>query len=340
MLVAILLVLWAGNVVAAIVVHNSFFVRYERPDYDRYPGMYCYDRFDGSLPRELLTVETESADLAAYYYPVEEPKGLVVMVHGYHAGADDLLPLAEALVKEDYAVFSYDSTGTYSSGGKSGVGMCQSLKDLDAVLNWLSCNAPYDELPKLLLGHSLGGYAVTSVLALHPEVKACVAVAPVCDATTLMVEKSVEETSVLAYSVKPVFDAYQKYRFGSYTQYNAVVGINASEIPVLIAQGMEDSVITHDGQSVTAYLQKITNPNVSVYYGTGLQGTHTGIWHSAAAEEYVHTVAAQLQQLESEQGRALTAEELTAFYETVDHRLYSEVNPELMQLILETFEKA
>lgn len=339
LLAAFLLFLFVGNAVAAVIVHDAFFVRYERPDYRLQPGMYDYGRFADSLPRETLTVETEDADLAAYYYPVQDPKGLAVVVHGYHAGADDLLPLTEALVKGGYAVFAYDGTGNYSSGGDGGIGMCQSLKDLDAVLDWLSVNAPYAEMPKLLVGHSLGGYAVTSVLALHPEVAACAAIAPVCDGADLMFGRSYEMIGPVAYAAKPVFDVYQRILFGDYTRYDAVTGINSVDIPVLIAQGKEDTDITHDGLSVTAYLDRLTNPNVAVQWFEGAQGTHTGILRSGAAEEYILSVEASLQHMQEEKGSALTEEELAAYYKTVDHRLYSEVNPELVEKILETFEK-
>ncbi len=325
--------------ITTIAVYNSFFERYERPDYTVYPGMYCYERFEDSLKRETFTIKSGNTDIAAYYYPVESAKGLVVIVHGFHAGADDYLPLIEAMVNGGYSVFAYDATGVYSSGGDDCVGMCQQLIDLDAVLSYLSDTEPYSDMPKLLVGHSLGGYAVASALALHNEVKACVCIAPMCDGNTIMVEKSKEYVGILAYTAKPVFDAYQKFLFGDYTQYNAVVGINSTDIPILIAQGSTDTVITPDGQSITAYLDQLTNPNITLYYGLGLQGSHTGIWHSTEAEEYVIAVNNEFKQLEAQKNDELTYLEKQAFCEMIDHRLYSDVNDELVNLIFETFEK-
>ncbi len=338
-IVASILGISVSGVGAAIGVYDSFFERYERPDYSLFPGMYCYERFEGSLPRETFTVKSGKVDLAAYYYPVSDPKGLVVTVHGFHSGADDYLPLIEAFVKGGYAVFTYDVTGNYSSGGEDGVGMCQQLVDLDRVLDYLAQNKTFADMPKLLVGHSWGGYAVSSVLALHSEVKACVCLAPMWNGATIMIEKSEEYVDDLAYTIKPVFDAYQKHLFGDYTKYNAVVGINSTDIPVLIAQGVDDTVITPDGQSITAHLDKLTNPNVSVYYGTGMQGSHTGIWHSAEAEEYVREVQKRLSDMEREKGNKLTREEKAKFYSSVDHRLYSDVNKELVELMFKTFEK-
>ena len=329
----------ATAVASTIVVYDSMFARYEHPDYALYPGMYCYERFAGSLLRECLTVPSGDVSLAAYYYPVENAKGLCVLAHGFRAGADDYLPLIEALTLGGYAVFTYDVTGNYSSGGESGVGMCQQLKDLDTVLTYLSESERFCAMPRVLVGHSWGGYAAGSALALHPEIKACALIAPMHNGSTIMIEKGEQYTGKLAYTAKPIFDVYQKYLFGDYTKLNAVIGINASDIPILIAQGVDDDVIAHDKQSVTAHLDEIENPNVTVYYGTGSQGTHTGIWHSREAEEYVRTVASELTILAFKKGEALTDEEKAAFYETVDHRLYSEVNAELVALILDTFDR-
>ena len=323
----------ATTVVSTIMGYDAWFPRYERPDYALYPGMYCYERYGDSLPRETLTVPSGDVDLAAYYYPAAEAKGLVVVVHGIHAGADDYLPLIEAMVQGGYSVFAYDVTGNYSSGGDSGIGMCQQLVDLDRVLNYLGEHEPYAQMPKLLIGHSWGGYAASSVLALHKEVKACVCIAPMCDGTTIMVEKSREYIGDMAYTVKPIFDAYQKYLFRDYTNYNGVVGINSTDIPILIAQGVDDTSITPDGESITAYLDQLTNPNVTVHYGEGLQGTHTGIWHSVRAEKYARSVQEELARKE------LTDEEKAAFYALVNHWLYSEVDPKLVDMIFETFEK-
>ena len=89
---------------------------------------------------------------------------------------------------------------------------------------------------------------------------------------------------------------------------------------------------------MTAYLDEITNPKLTVYYGEGLQGSHTGIWHSVDAETYAAQVQGALDKAEEEKGEKLTYAEKAAFYQTVDHRRYSAVNEELFAEIFRTFE--
>ncbi|MBR5279338.1 MAG: hypothetical protein IKU26_00005, partial [Clostridia bacterium] len=85
----------AISIAQTIAIYDSFFPRYERPDPALTPGMYIYERFEGSLPRETFSIPSGDNQLAAYYYAVENPRALAVTVHGRHAGGDDLLPLIE-----------------------------------------------------------------------------------------------------------------------------------------------------------------------------------------------------------------------------------------------------
>ena len=332
-ILASVIVLLALNTVALIIVYNSFFVRCERPDYSAYPGLYCYERIEDTLSRENISFKSADADISAYYYEANDPKGLVVIAPGYVAGADDYLPLTEAFVNGGYSVFSLDYTGVYDSGGRNGIGMCQSLVDLDRALTFIGEDEEMSSLPLFLVGHSWGGYASASVLELHPEVDGCVLIAPMYNGATVMVEMGAMLYGDFLRLGQPVFDVYQSQLFGEYTEYNGVRGINSTDIPVLIAQGVDDDVMTMDGLSITAHKDEITNPNVTYYYGYGLQGGHTEIWHSVESCEYQKQIAERIDEIYESDDEQFIAKELSSLYSSVDHRLYSEVNPELLSLI-------
>ena len=242
------------------------------------------------------------------------------------------------MVNRGYDVFSYDVTGTYDSKGDSTVGMCQSLVDLDGTLHYLKSQTAFSSMPLFLIGHSWGGYAVSSALSLHKEVRACACIAPMNNGYTVMVEKGEQYAGKAALISKPVFNVYQKMLFGDYVEFSGVKGINSVDIPVLIAQGVDDKVITYNGQSITAHKSEITNPNVIYYDGVGTQGDHNNIWHSIAAANYQSEVASGLKKLQLEKGEKLTREEKAAYYSGIDHRLYSEVNQPLMDKIIRMFD--
>ena len=327
------------TVASAVIAYDACFPRYKRPDYALYPGNYCYDRVKNVLFREEFYFPSAKKKLRGYYYPSTGNKGLVVVVHGFRAGSDDYLPLIEYVVKCGYNVFSYDCTGTYDSEGDSVVGMCQSLVDLDHTLDYIGKTEPYKEQPLFLIGHSWGGYAVASVLERKPNVRACACIAPMNNGYTVMLEKGEQYAGKLALIPKPIFNTYQRILFKDYVENNGVKGINSVNIPVLVAQGIDDKVITYNGQSIMAHREEITNPNVTYYEGKGLQGDHNNIWHSIEAIAYQNEIESELKLLKMKKGGKLSYEEKVEFYKTVDHRLYSAVNEDLLKQVITMFEK-
>ena len=323
---------------SAIIAYEVMFQRVKRPDYALWAGEYCYERVQDKLLRSEFFYTVNDVKLKGYYYESSQNKGLVVLSHGMKSGGDDYLPIIEYMVNAGYNVFSYNCTGTYESEGDGLVGMCQSLIDLEGTLAYIQSVDALSQMPLFLIGHSWGGYAATSVLSLCKEVRACASIAAMHDACDLMVEKAEEYVGSLGKMPKPFFDVYQRLLFDDYVEYNAIRGINESNIPVLVAHGTSDKTISYNKQSIITYKDKITNPRVQYYVGEGLQGSHTGIWHSVRSEEYQAQVKAEFKALKKAKGD-LTHEEKAAFYAGVDHALYSEVNEELMRQIVKLFDE-
>ena len=270
---------------------------------------------------------------------------MVVVCHGMHAGADDYIPFIEYFVRNGYAVFTYDCQGTYASEGDSTVGMCTPLVNLDHALTYIENDKQLSQYPLFLFGHSWGGYAATAVLSIHKNICGCAAVAPFNSGYTLFVEKGEQYTALFSDSFRFDFpeeflNAYQKLLFRDYTKYNAVDGINSTDVPVYIAHGNRDFVISFSHQSVISHRNEIRKRNVTYYIGTDAQAGHNTILHSLRAVAYQEKVEKDLKRLKKEYDRELTREELTEFCNSVDHTLYSEVNMEMMQGILNMFHKA
>jgi len=339
-LIALLSGLSTATIFAAKEIYDSCFDRYEKKQLYTVYGEFDYSRVEHKLDRQLFHFYSEKVKLQGYFYPSDHSKGIVVVSHGMHAGADDYLPIILYLVDNNYSVFAYDCKGTYASEGDSTVGMITPLVDLDNALKFIEGDSYLSKQPLFLLGHSWGGYAAASVLSLHKNVKACAAIAPFNSGYTLIAEKGEQYAGRLAGGIPQVFlNVYQKILFKDYIKYDAVKGINSTDIPVLIAHGDKDSVISFDGQSVISHRDEIRTDNVFYYVGKDEQAGHNTIMHSKAAVKYQKEVAEKLKQLKKEKGEALSREELKVFCATVNHSLYSEVNEELMRQIIDTFNK-
>lgn len=330
-----------ATVASAVIAYEAIFTRVDRPDYELVAGEYCYERVsDRLLRQELYYPSADGVRLKGYYYSSFDKKGIIIVAHGMKAGGDDYLPIIEYMVNKGFDVFSYDCTGTYGSDGKDTVGMCQQLIDLQTTVNYVKSIESFKKLPIFLIGHSWGAYACSTVLSLCSGISGCVSIAGMCNATTMMTDKAEEYVGKLASIPAPVFSAYQKHLFGDYVKYNSVMGINSVDIPVLIAHGKNDETVSFEKQSIISHRDEITNPNVVYYVGTGLQGDHNNIWHSKESAEYQAKVKAELKALERKKGKKLTEEEKKAFYKSVNHHLYSQVNEELMQMAVDMFNKA
>lgn len=340
-LIAVLSGLSSGTVIASKEIYDSFFDRYEKKELYNIYGEFDYSRVSSRLDRQTFYFPSGKVKLQGYFYPAKNSKGMVVVSHGMHAGADDYLPIICYLVENNFSVFAYDCKGTYNSEGDSTVGMITPLVDLDNALNFIKSDSYLSKQPLFLLGHSWGGYAVTSVLSLHKNVKACASIAPFNSGYTLIYEKGEQYVGKLAGGIPKLFlDSYQKILFKEYTKYNAVMGINSTNIPVLIAHGDRDSVIGFYEQSVISHKAEIRKENVIYYVGSGEQSGHNTIMHSKKAVKYQDEVKAKLKALKEEKGKNLSETDLKEFNKTINHTLYSEVNEELMNKIIDMFNKA
>ena len=329
----------AVTAASAIVAYQAIFPRYERPNYSLLAGEYLYDRIADRLSRREIIYQPHDYKLKGYFYESSGGAGTVILRHGIHAGADDYLPLTEQLVLRGYSVFTYDATGTYESEGESTVGMCQAIIDLEATVKYLRTQDEFKNEPFYFLGHSWGAYAVTAALNVCEGIRACAAVSGMNNGVNMISDKVREYVKLGSVVDFPetVFRVYQKLLFGRYVDYDAVSGINKANIPTLIAHGVDDRVILLDSQSIASHASELKNGSVEYYIGKGLNGEHDSIWHSSAAVAYQLELASEERLLEMKKRSKLTDAERAEFYSTVDHRLYSEVNGELLDKIISTF---
>lgn len=323
----------------AIIAYDSMFPRCERPNYDLYPGNYCYERIDSYLPREEITYLVKKNKLRGHYYKSEINKGLVIIAHGIYSGGDDYLPIVEYLYYNGFSVFSYNVTGTYESEGDSTVGMCQAVIDLEGTIKYIESNEKFKGTPLFLVGHSWGGYAVSTVLSLCQNINACAVIAGMNNGCTMMVDKAEEFVGKIGTLPGPIFNTYQRILFKKYVDLTGLQGINTRNIPVLIAHGVDDKVINFEKQSLIAQKDNFTNPNVEYYIGKGLHSHHDNIWHSIESCAYQEEVKTDLKLLEMKKDDKLSDEEKKEYYKTINHRLYSEVNKELMERIIMMFNR-
>ena len=109
------------------------------------------------------------------WFPVDRPRALALIVHGYLEHCGRYHELANVLNRAGFATLSYDMRGHGRADGQRSYidSVDNYLDDLDAALAQLRARASAagaDQLPVLLVGHSNGGMLVLRTLA-DPERK-------------------------------------------------------------------------------------------------------------------------------------------------------------------------
>jgi alpha-beta hydrolase superfamily lysophospholipase len=122
-----------------------------------------------------LPSQTDGLILATYAWEgVSEPKAVVQISHGLaeHAGRYDRL--ATALNGAGYLVYAHDHHGHGATGEAAGslgsfgaAGWAGLVADVATVGRWIADQQP--DLPRFLIGHSMGSFALQQVIVDHSE---------------------------------------------------------------------------------------------------------------------------------------------------------------------------
>ena len=256
--VAALVIFVAIFFVARIVTRNAY-PRVDRPEFSY---QWFYDHYEDELPRRQVTIQSGENKLAGFIYGEENDKALVVFSHGSGAYHEYYMKEIVWFVQHGYRVFAADYTGSGSSEGEQTGGLCKTPIDLDVILTYIEQDESLNKLPKVLIGHSWGAYGVTAVLNYDHDIKAVVSLAAYNEPAKQLADILGRTASPALYGLEPFFRLNNIVDYGKYGTLTAVDGINHSGVPVLIVQGTGDQMISYDRCALTAYRDKITNPNV------------------------------------------------------------------------------
>lgn len=142
--------------------------RAPRPPVTTSPADWGLAYADASIP----TVNGKR--LTAWLVPASPGAALVVVMHGWGANAESMLPLAAALHRHGFAVLLVDARSHGRSDGDTFSSMPRFAEDLDAALEWLTARPEGRPGRVALLGHSVGGAAALLCASRRDDVDAVV----------------------------------------------------------------------------------------------------------------------------------------------------------------------
>lgn len=200
--------------------------------------------------------------LAGYIWNESGKRGLIVFAHGMGVGIEYYLPEIHHFAKQGYKVFAFEYSGYCGSSGHF-YGFPQAVIDLKNALNFIDDG----KLPIILMGHSMGGYAVCSVLqCTDKKVDGIIAYAPFFSPDAAIITqttggKSKKGGRLLCCLILLV----QRILFGKNSKLKATVGLSRINVPTLILQGSEDVEVTPDGCALYAHKDELSDNPVTFW---------------------------------------------------------------------------
>jgi pimeloyl-ACP methyl ester carboxylesterase len=295
----------------------------------------------GKYPRQIINFKSGANMLQGYVYGHENTKGLIIIAPGIASGADSYLAETMYFVDNGWRVFAFDGTGTRKSEGKGIRGLTQTKIDLGAALEYIEQDAEFANLPIMLYGHSMGGYAVTAILKTHKDdIAAVMCVSGFNSPIDTMYAQAKAVTGFYANIEYLYIWLYNTAIFCKDANITAVDGINATDTPVMIIYGTADDIVPYDSIGIYAYRQKITNPNVTfVACDENFRNGHDTMQLTAVAAKYTFQKREELADLHEQYGDIIPEDVFSDFYSSIDKNAMNSLDLEYMSMI-QTFYEA
>lgn len=257
----------------------------------------CFRRYDADpepelgLPAKRLTFLSGPNRLQGYLCGTGDT--LAVLAPGLGNGAFSYAPQIQWLAKAGLRVFSFDYTGCYGSTGRSCRGFPQAADDLRAALRFLEENGRFGSRRLVLLGHSMGGYAVCCALP-GSRVDAAVCIGGVNSPMEATLSPVLHHIGVLAYAHYPALYLYQAARFGLRAlRRTAAQAAAESGTPLLLVGGVHDWIAPLHRSSILAHLHALPQAQALLWAEAEHDG-HADLLFGATRSEANPALMAQI----------------------------------------------
>lgn len=331
-LAALVLLFAAATIVVSVNMNEQF----GRGDYtpQQFTNNYYYEHYESDYPRVNVSFTSGENMLQGYIYGAENDKALLVFAHGIGSGHESYMKSLLWFVDNGWRVFAYDATGSGSSGGACTKGLPQSALDLDAALDYIEADPELSALPRFLMGHSWGGYAVTAVLNFGHEVDGVASVSGYAEPVEMIYEFASGVVGDFRPLIYPSICLYNKLLFGEYAGLSAVDGINSTDAPVLVIHGTEDETIGYEESAIMHKRELITDPNAEFLTLEGC--THNGMFDTPEGAAIKQEIKETVREIKAQNG---DTEEIAEVYRTADLDTVNQPNAEFLSQIESFFEE-
>ena len=334
LIIAALLI--APKMIVKTIYKQNFGTRFTSSE----PHCRDIEEFDGLEREKYVFTSNEGQKITGYVYKKgdTEPKGLIVLAHGFGGGHCSYMDVADYFASNGYNVFAYDATGNDESEGESVKGLPQGVIDLDYALNYIKADEELSDLPLMLWGHSWGGYSACSVSKLHPEIEGIISVAGFNSSLDMIENVGRDMAGDAIDYAMPLFEDLEKDKFGDFATMNVLESLERSTADVLIYHSADDDLIPIE-LSYDKYYEKFADNERFTFVRFEDRG-HNYIFNSAESLEYREKVNADYKKYVESIGEENVTPEIRLDFikKNVDKMKFFELDSETMEQMLEFYD--
>ena len=197
--------------------------------------------------------------LAGYLWNEAGTRGLLVFAHGMGTGVGYYLPEIHHFAAQGYQVFAFEYSGYQGSSGHF-YGFPQAVIDLKNALDFVDDGSR----PVILMGHSMGAYAVCAVRqCTERPVAGIVAYAPFFSSDGAVIAEATGNMPKSGKLLCGLILPMQRILFGRNCNPTAVAGLSRANMPTLVLQGSGDVEVTPDGCALYAHRSELPDAPVT-----------------------------------------------------------------------------
>ena len=185
----------------------------------------CRRNFANLAQRETFTFDSEGSALAGYYYAGSTPKANIVCYHGMGELSDGYNAMYQSYFLEaGYNVYAIDFAGSGNSEGTFKHGFKTPCENVVSSLNYLKETKFDNNLPLILIGHSVGAFAISVACETLPFIDGIITFSGFDCPNEIMMEYARQKAGWFADMTKPSFIMTSNMKYGDFA------GISASKI--------------------------------------------------------------------------------------------------------------
>lgn len=185
-----------------------------------------FDKLAGIAKENVEILSANNSKLHAWYFPLPNPKGVVLISHGNGGNISHRIPLIKMFLQKNISVLAYDYQGYGRSEGNPSIENI--LADGLSVYDYLTKQRNVEPEKIIVYGESLGG-AVTSHIATNRKVGA------------IILQSAFSSLPHIAKARMPLMRAYPSWLFPNKLDNGAMLA--GEHAPLLIVHGKADSII-------------------------------------------------------------------------------------------------